>query len=231
VTDDFYRRTGSPCRGLPGTLERLTHAVASSRPRATAYATKAAFWWAVAFTALHVYWFLGGRVGFGDQPDPLPGWPSSLGGWVYTIGVWGIFAAGLVVPIAFTTSWGGRFPRRLLVWLMWTGGAVLLLRGGVGWVDDVLRFGGLVDGGLTGLSSKEVFGSAHPSAYTRLSTVAIDSIFVSGGIIFGYAATLGGKVAKSCRFEPARDEQNRRGLVERGSLGCASKPELCRQKL
>ena len=183
MTDDFYRRTGSPCRGLPGTLERLTHAAASSRPRATAYATKAAFWWAVAFTALHVYWFLGGRVGFGDQPDPLPGWPSSLGGWVYTIGVWGIFAAGLV------------------------------------------------DGGLTGLSSKEVFGSAHPSAYTRLSTVAIDSIFVSGGIIFGYAATLGGKVAKSCRFEPARDEQNRRGLVERGSLGCASKPELCRQKL
>ena len=75
------------------------------------------------------------------------------------------------------------------------GGAILLVRGGSGWLDDVIRFSGLVDGGLTGLSTEEIFGSADPSLYTKLSTVAIDSIFVVGGLIFGCAARLGGSVA------------------------------------
>ena len=57
-------------------------------------------------------------------------------------------------------------------------------------VDDALRFSGLYDGGLTGLSTKDVLGSADPSTYTKLSTVAIDSIFLLGGLLFGHAARL-----------------------------------------
>lgn len=155
-------------------------------------ASLAAFWWAVGFTAMHVYWFAGGRVGFGDQADPLPGWPTSVGGWLFEVVVWTMFAAGLLVPIALIRSRGAGIPHRLLVSLAGAGAVVLLARGGSGLLDDVLRFGGLAQGGLTGLSDKEVLGSAHPSAYTELSTVGIDAIFMVGGLLFARVARLSG---------------------------------------
>lgn len=161
-----------------------------TRARVTARAANLAFSWTVAFIALHVYWYLGGRVGFGDQADPLPGAPSSLGDWIFTVVVVAMFAAGLAVPSALVRSWGRRLPRRLLVWSMWIGCAVLVLRGGSGLLDDLLRFSGLADGGLTGLTNEEVLGSAHPSTNTIVSTIAIDSIFLLGGLLFGYAARL-----------------------------------------
>jgi hypothetical protein len=167
-----------------------TYAAGPTRARATARAANWAFSWTVAFIALHVYWYLGGRVGFGDQADPLPGWPSSVGGWIVEVLVDGMWVAGLVVPSALAWPWGRRLPRRMLVAMMWTGGAILVARGGLGLVDDALRFSGLLDGGLTGLSTKDVLGSADPSTYTKLSTVAIDSIFLLGGLLFGHAARL-----------------------------------------
>jgi Protein of unknown function (DUF3995) len=167
-----------------------TPAAGSTRARASARAANWAFYWTVAFIALHVYWYLGGRVGLGDQPDPLPGAPSSLGGWIFSVVVGGMFAAGLAVPSALARPWGRRLPRRLLVWSMWIGCAVLVARGGSGLLDDGLRFTGLVDGGLTGLTNEDVLGSAHPSANTIVSTLAIDSIFLLGGLLFGYAARL-----------------------------------------
>ncbi len=125
------------------------------------------------FTAMHAYWYLGGRVGFGDQPDPLPSVPSSLGDWIFNIVVGGMFAASLMVPIAFTRSWGRHALRS-------------------GQLDDGVRFTGLCDGGLTGLGTQNVLGSAHPSRSTKVSTVAIDTIFFIGGILSGCGARLGG---------------------------------------
>jgi hypothetical protein len=87
----------------------------------------------------------------------------------------------------------------MLVAMMWAGGAILLARGGLGFVDDALRFSGLLDGGLTGLSTKDVLDSAHPSTYTKLSTVAIDSIFFLGGVLFAYAARLAGSASRRHR--------------------------------
>jgi hypothetical protein len=163
----------------------------NSGPLTPPRAALAASWWAVTFTALHVYWFAGGRVGFGDQTDPLPGWPTSVTGWIGEVVLITMFVAGIVVPIAMVRPWGAVLPRRVLVVMMWIGCVVLLLRGASGIADDILRFGGLVSDGLTGLSTREVLGSAHPTTYTKLSTVAIDVIFVSGGLIFGLAARLG----------------------------------------
>ncbi len=80
---------------------------------------------------------------------------------------------------------------------MWIGCAVLVARGGSGFLDDLLRFSGLADGGLTGLSTEDVLGSAHPSTNTIVSTVAIDSIFFVGGLLFGYAARLAGSAART----------------------------------
>ncbi len=169
--------------------ERNEPRVAEADPAATKAATVALVW-TLAFIALHVYWFMGGRVGFGDQTDPLPGWPWSVGGWIFSVVVDGMWIAGLVVPSALAWPWGRRLPHRLLVRLMWVGAIVLLARGGAGFVDDALRFSGLYGGGLTGLSTKDVLGSAHPSTYTKLSTVALDSIFFTGGVLFGRAARL-----------------------------------------
>jgi Protein of unknown function (DUF3995) len=176
----------------------------SARARASARAANWAFSWTAAFIALHTYWYLGGRVGFGDQADPLPGAPSSLGGWIFYIVTGAMFVAGLVVPSALARPWGRRVPRRLLVWLMWIGCLVLVARGGSGLLDDGLRFTGLLDGGLTGLSNKDVLGSAHPSTYTILSTVAIDSIFLAGGLLFGHAARLAGDT-RGRRLSPEAD--------------------------
>jgi hypothetical protein len=190
-------------------------AAGSARARATATAANRALYWTVAFIALHVYWYLGGRVGFGDQVDSLPGAPSNLGDWIFSLVVFGMFAAGLAVPSALARPWGQRVPRRLLVWLMWIGCAVLVVRGGLGLLDDGLRFTGLVDGGLTGLTNKDVLGSAHPSIDTMLSTVAIDSIFLAGGLLFGHAARL----ARDPRARHARRTQaDRLAALPAGAL-------------
>ena len=133
----------------------------------------------------------------GDQPDPLPGAPSSLGDWIFSFVVGAMFAAGLAVPSALARPWGRPPPRRLLLWSMWIGCAVLVARGGSGLLDDGLRFTGLADGGLTGLTNEDVLGSAHPSTNTIVSTLAIDSIFLVGGLLFGYAARLSGSTVKT----------------------------------
>jgi hypothetical protein len=191
-------------------------AAGSNRARASTRAANWAFYWTVAFIALHGYWYLGGRVGLGDQSDPLPGAPSSLGGWIFSVVVGGMFAAGLAVPSALARSWGRRLPRRLLVWSMWIGCAVLVARGGSGLLDDGLRFTGLVDGGLTGLTNEDVLGSAQPSTNTILSTVAIDSIFLVGGLLFGYAARL----ARSAVRTPPRLERDVRETNSERSRRC-----------
>jgi hypothetical protein len=198
-----------PQRLLVTAAGAATHAAGSTRAQAAARAANAAFFWALAFTALHVYWYLGGRVGFGDQADPLPGAPSNLGSWIFNVIVVVMFAAGLAVPRAFTRPWGRRVPRRLLVWSMWIGCALLLARGGSGLLDDLLRFTGLVDSGLTGLSNQDVLGSAHPSTYTMLSTVVMDSIFLTGGLLFGYAARLAGSAAATTATSAAIAGQRR----------------------
>jgi hypothetical protein len=132
-----------------------TRAAGSTRARATARGLNWAFYWTLAFIAFHAYWYLGGRVGFGDQADPLPGAPTSPGDWIFYIVTGGMFAAGLAVPSALASPWGRRLPRRLLVWSMWIGCAVLVARGGSGFLDDGLRFTGLLDTGLTGLTNKD----------------------------------------------------------------------------
>jgi hypothetical protein len=71
---------------------------------------------------------------------------------------------------------------------MWAGAAVLVLRGAVGLADDVLRFTGLAETGLSSLTDKQVLGTADPSAYTIWSTIGIDAFFAAGGALFGWAA-------------------------------------------
>ena len=57
-------------------------------------------------------------------------------------------------------------------------------RGASGLLDDTLRFSGLAETGLTGLSDEQVLGTADPSAYTIWSTIGIDAFFTLGGLLF-----------------------------------------------
>ena len=132
----------------------------------------------------------------------MPSAPSSVGDWLFTLTVFAMFAAGLALPGALVRPWGRRLPRRLLVWSMWIGCAVLTARGASGLLDDLLRFSGLVDGGLTGMTNEQVLDTAHPSASTIWSTVAIDTIFLAGGLLFGYAGRLAGSAARPARPHP-----------------------------
>ena len=164
-----------------------THAAASARPHAAVRAVWCAFAWATFFTAMHGYWALGGRVGFGDQNDPLPAVTWDLAGITFTVVVGAMFAAGMAVPVALVRPWGRRIPGRLLVSLMWIGATILVVRGGLGFVDNVLRGFG-VDNGLSGLSDEQALGSADPTAYTVWSSASIDACFLTGGLLFAWSA-------------------------------------------
>jgi hypothetical protein len=140
------------------------------------------------FIAFHVYWALGGDFAYGDAESVTPSTTSSISGWLFTVVVLGMFAAGLLVPLAILRSWGRVVPRRLLLALLWAGFAVLAARGGAGVLDTVLRETGLVTNGVSGLSYEEAIGAASPSAYTRWSMASLEVVFALGAAFFGWAA-------------------------------------------
>jgi hypothetical protein len=144
--------------------------------------------WALLFTVLHAYWYLGGRIALGDGPNALPGKPVSIGGWILTIVVALMFAIGIAVPIALLVDIGHGVLRRLLVASLWIGCIVLLARGTAGLVDDAVRDLGISGGGITGLSYQQVLGTAHPSTFTLISGHIINGYFFVGGILYGWAA-------------------------------------------
>jgi hypothetical protein len=179
--------TASPARPrLVGRPARSTRA--SKAHRTSLYALA----WTALFIVWHGYWALGGNFGFGDQEAAIPDTTSSASGLVFTVAVAGMFVAGIAVPLAGMRGWG---PRRLLTALLWAGAAILAARGFAGLADDGLRFSGLAERGLSGLTDEQVLDSAHPSAYTIWSTVGIDAFFSLGALLFARAAHAAGPLA------------------------------------
>jgi hypothetical protein len=140
-----------------------------------------AWLWVVVFTAFHVYWYAGGSIG---HPQPLP--EATLD--VFGIVLGSMFVVGAVVPLAATHDWGRIFPRWALSAALWAGAIVLMLRGGAGLVDEILRVTDILPNGLTGMSREQVSGSAHPSAHVLWSGRVTDAYFALGGVLFGLAA-------------------------------------------
>lgn len=164
--------------------------------RLTVQSSARTLWWALAwaamFTAMHGYWYLGGKIGLGDAPRALPGIPTTMGGWSFTIAVALMFAAGLAAPIVLLRGRAGGGYRRLLVGLLWAGCGLLVARGASGLLDDTVRGLGISAGGITGLSYQHILATAHPSAYTLASTASVEAYFLLGGVLYGLAA-------RSCR--------------------------------
>lgn len=158
--------------------------MATRRLRQAAAAT---FGWIVVFDALHVYWELGGRFGFGDQADPLPS-AENAGQGVFAAVVVALFVVGTVLPLAFVQGWGRRVPRWILITTAWVAAGLLTVRAVAAFVDDAMRtvFGSPT--GLTGLTYEQLLGTATPSAYTVWSARAIDLYFLVGGVLYGTTA-------------------------------------------
>jgi len=158
--------------------------MATWRLRQVAVAT---FGWIVVFDALHVYWELGGRFGFGDQTDPLPS-AETAGQRIFTIVVPTLFVIGTVLPLAFVQRWGRRIPRWILITMAWVAAGLLTVRAVAAFIDDAMRtvFGSPT--GLTGLTYEQLVGTAAPSAYTLWSARAIDLYFLVGGVLYGATA-------------------------------------------
>jgi hypothetical protein len=153
--------------------------------------------WAVLFTLMHGYWFLGGRYGLGDAPDPVPPGPHDLVTWIFTVVVLGMFVVGLATPAVLLRDRARGRWRRLLVLLLWFGCVLLVLRGVSGLVDDLARGSGLSPRGITGLTDEQVLGTAHPSTYTLMSTASIDAYFTLGGVLYGWAARATGRAGSA----------------------------------
>jgi len=156
------------------------------RLRLAAYST---FAWVVVFDAFHVYWELGGRFGFGDQADPLPGDDTAvkriLGGIILAL-----FILGTALPLALVQPWGRRIPRWALVTMAWVAAGLLTVRAVAAFIDDAMRtlFGSAT--GLSGLTYEQLLGTANPSAYTLWSARAIDTYFFAGGVLYATTAWL-----------------------------------------
>ncbi|KUJ67710.1 hypothetical protein ACZ90_25965 [Streptomyces albus subsp. albus] len=158
--------------------------------------------WALLFAGFHGYWALGGTLGLGDGAAADGG--ISGGFLVYDLMVAGMCLVGAWVAVALTRPYGpgpatspgyrwevppGRRPQPVPRWVLltagWTATALLLARGGIGVLDDLLRSTGALAHGLSGLTVQEVYGEPHPSVCTLWSMRAVDAYFVLGGVLFG----------------------------------------------
>lgn len=162
-------RTEAPAR----TADEMT--------RRTSRLAYAALGWVVLFFAFHVYWYAGGSFASPGALPPLV--PHSLGGWIFAVPVVSAFPVGAVVCLAIARGWPRGRMRRLATGLVVFGCVLLVVRGGAGEVDDVVRATGLLHNGLSGLTLAQM-GTAQPSSAQLWSGYAIDVYFCAGGLIF-----------------------------------------------
>lgn len=151
----------------------------------TAYA---AFLWVVVFIAFHIYWAYGGRLGFAGASHPLPPAPTNGVEWIYACVVYALFVGGTLVPLVMVQAWGRVIPGWLLLPACWFGSAILTLRALASYVDDLVRFTGLLPNGIAGLTYAQIFGDDHVTAYMLWSSAAIDAYFLLGGVLYGLTA-------------------------------------------
>lgn len=162
--------------------------------------------WVAEFTALHIYWFLGGTLFFGDQEQTLPALDSTPD-CVFAIVVTGMFAAGFALPILLLSPWGKWLPTVLVRAALLFATGLLLLRGVAGFIDFTGRETGVLPRGISGLTYEQVTGIAQPDAYTRWSGLGIEAHFVIGGLAFAlmYRAVR----SNTCRRKPIVDPPQR----------------------
>jgi hypothetical protein len=147
-------------------------------------AAHAAFGWVLTFLAWHVVWAVTGLEV--PQSSHFHGAARMLF-WAFGAIIYVMVAVGIALPLALARPWGHRVPRWMLLWAAWIGCALLGARGIAGVGDDVARAIGFPRG-LCGLTTAQVTGTAHPSAWMSFAGTATDVLFAAGGLVFGLAA-------------------------------------------
>ena len=145
-----------------------TRVAIGTAPRRAAWVGYAACAWAFLFAIAHFYWALGGCAGF-----PVEACEAGLSNpWflAYDLIAGVLCVLGAVIALALVRPWGRTITRWTLLVLAWAGGVMLLLRGGVGLVQDVLIVAGPGNGW-------------YP-------TMLYDPWFLVGGVLFCAAAHL-----------------------------------------
>ncbi|MFC1415494.1 hypothetical protein [Streptacidiphilus cavernicola] len=140
----------------------------------------------IVFLAWHVMWALTGLEVPTAATHPGSG---RVIFYVLSAALYLMVAVGVLLALALVIrSWRRRVPRWLLLSATWAGAVLLVLRGASGVVDDVVRATGVLPDGLTGLSTAQTTGMAHPSTWATVAGDATDLVFVVGGIVFTLTA-------------------------------------------
>lgn len=161
-----------PSRADPASLEGMN-----------TYLARAASAWSLIFGVFHFYWAVGGSFGLGDGPASKM-MSESPGFLVYDLVVGVLCLLGAVFALALGGRHFQRIPRKLVLIGAWTATVALLLRGFPGLLEDVLVATDVLSEGLLGMSNMEIYGEAHPSAYTIWSMRIVDVYFTLGALLF-----------------------------------------------
>lgn len=179
------RATAVPAAHLTGARAPGPSRTPEGLLRANRRAAYTAFTWVAVFLAWHVVWAVTGlEFPSASQHEGSGRVAMELYGVITLVMV----AVGVVLPLALAQRWGRHVPRSMLLLGTWTGCALLAVRGFTGVADDLVRLTGLLPNGLTGLTTAQVLGSAHPSAWALIASGATDFLFAAGGLAFGAAA-------------------------------------------
>ncbi|MFF2075040.1 DUF3995 domain-containing protein [Kitasatospora sp. NPDC058162] len=136
------------------------------RPAAYAAAT-----WSAAFSFVHLYWLVGGRIGLPDGLSVTGNTPLLV---IDILAIPGC-AVAAVLALAIVRPWGVRLPARLLSIALWGITAVLLVHP----LPSVPDWLALAAGSRT---------TADFDAMGRFATFLYEPFFLAGGLLFGLAA-------------------------------------------
>ncbi len=163
--------------------EESPNTVSAASPpqsRAITWAGYAAFVWAVVFAGISFYWAVGGTMGVNSNAPAItkhvlardPTWIAIIWG----TGVLKIIAA--LLALALVRTWGGAFPRWLLLTAAWGAVAIMgVYEGAASLIQHALMVAGVISTPV---------GLGATSA--RWHLLLWDPLWLLGGILFGIAA-------------------------------------------
>jgi hypothetical protein len=150
-----------------------TAAAASDGRFSSSRAAYAAAGWALLFAAMSFYWALGGRAGVSTQAVAIR---DQVEDPQFVAVLWmtgGLKVVAGLIALAFVLPAGRRMPRRLLLVVGWATAVVLVLYGGLGWVQAVLWETGVFD----------IPAAVGPQA-ARWKLLFWDPFWIVGGLLF-----------------------------------------------
>lgn len=158
-------------------MEQEGKTAAADRPRRGRLSPRvadAAWWWAVAFAALSVFWAAGGRTGL-HPLEEVDATRAEVA--VVNLGTAAVKLAAGLAALGTVRPWGRRVPRWLLLAATWAAAGLMLGHALVNYVGTVLIAAGVID--LSG---------PLMTRYRLLDLLLWEPVWLLGGILFALTA-------------------------------------------